>query len=838
VLRWHDAKALQLLDDQLGAGGGAAAAAAELCKLISPQAGAAAGEAGGQAATSAGVAAEAVRLLCDWATAAPAADFGAALGLVAAPHGGGEGEWRGAQGGVEALVPERLLFAMAVLQALAAAQQAQQQQPEQQEHPPHDDRARRDAGAPPLQPAIHAWLTAQAERGPTAGQRRRALHLALLLAEAALLCPAALLHSCLASGACQVAAAAAGPGTCAPPAASCAPLVDVLEQLHPLLDLPSLGPASGGGGWSQARLRYAAARDELLAQCGRGSAGQAAAEGEAGAQEGQAEGEDDEKRWEELLAGASGLPAASSGSSGSNGSSGAQQQQRQRQQAQQAWRDAALEQLQLQLLSALGLAQQAQAGSAGAATAGPSFGQLLQGVRRLQPWQQRHTAASLLAAAKAFLSSTDAGGGGRASSPASGSPPPSAPSAAPPAGWELCLLAVLQACAAHREALSLLATCLNLLQRALAGAVRAAAAGGQPAALGEAVGGAQSAWSQRSRVSPPLLLSLLAAHGASLAASDIAAKLLPMLTGGLWRVQGAPLQAAARQALAGQLDLAAQLLALPGAGPQAWLDRMRQQHGAAHWLVALLEGAAAGVRARGAADAPAGQQGAQQAQQAAELLAGFWSKTALLPAGEGGEAGGGAASGGEPAPGSSRGPQPSLLQVPGLPGDDDGLASQAACGAAAALAAMQHSLPPPALPALLQHLREAGGCGAAEHSAGAPACLRRGLAALAPAASRALLGRPQQAYAALRQQRQHLHPATPPPWQLALALLGSAGGLGAAAAEALAGLSAGEALAAAAAALTPATARCAWLLLRLLLDEQQWQGGHRLAEAERQLAQR
>jgi hypothetical protein len=45
-------------------------------------------------------------------------------------------------------------------------------------------------------------------------------------------------------------------------------------------------------------------------------------------------------------------------------------------------------------------------------------------------------------------------------------------------------------------------------------------------------------------------------------------------------------------------------------------------------------------------------------------------------------------------------------------------------------------------------------------------------------------------------------------------------------------------MAAAVAATTPATARCGWMLLRLLLDEQQWQGGHRLAEAERQLAAR
>jgi hypothetical protein len=412
----------------------------------------------------------------------------------------------------------------------------------------------------------------------------------------------------------------------------------------------------------------------------------------------------------------------------------------------------------------------------------------------------------------------------------------------------LQLLAVLQACCGRREVLSLLATCLNLLQRAVAAAVRAAAATGSSGqqreqALADCMDAAQRGWQQRSGVQPALLFSLLSAQGASLAAADISVKLLPMLAGGVWRLQQPWQQQAARSTLAGQLHLAAELLALPGASPQQWLAKMSEQHGASHWVVTVLQQQAAVLAARAgsaaaASSASSQQAAAQQLQAAGELLESFGQRAAQVQAGsragaEAGTAGGTAASGqhGMPAAAASSAVGLLLAPVP-QPG------SEADPWEAASLAAVQHSLSPAALPAVLKQL--------ASRSSSAPGSpdLQHQLAALAPAASRALLSDPQQAYASLQQLQQHLPAAgssspAAAPWQLALALFASSSGLGAhAGGPALLKLSSADAMAAAVAAATPTTARCAWLLLRLLLDEQQWQGGHRLAEAEKALAQR
>lgn len=186
---------------------------------------------------------------------------------------------------------------------------------------------------------------------------------------------------------------------------------------------------------------------------------------------------------------------------------------------------------------------------------------------------------------------------------------------------------------------------------------------------------------------------------------------------------------------------------------------------------------------------------------------------------------------------SSNSDQPALAAVLLQPGWHAGEGNERAAAAAAALldreadaaalTTVQHSLAPAALPTVLQRLAsEADDPGLA---------LQQLLLRLSPAASQAMLQDPQPAHSALHHYA-HLPSsaasASAAPWQLALALFASAGGQPGG--ECLLRLSAGDAMAAAVAAVGPATAQHCWLLL----DEQQRQGGHRLAEAERQLASR
>jgi hypothetical protein len=728
------------------------------------------------------------------------------------------GRHEGQPDGAAALLPERVLFAVALLQALQADQQ-QQKQPQQEGV---------TAERPPLQAAIHSWLDGcAAEQRQPGWRRQRLLHLALLLAEAGLLCPAAYLTTCLASGAFQGAAATAAKETAGSRDSSSSRSlhIEVLEQLHPLLEYPTLAgssmssganpggrPASAPGGgsqgaWAVDRVRYGTTRATVLRQYSAAEPGAAATASTPAAEEavGEAREEQDGIDWEQLLQAPSGSrfnsETGDGGSTSSGGDAGRQEQQQR--QWRDRWQHAGLQRFQQQLLAQLGLnPSNADAASGTNGAAAPAPGQLLQQVSELEAWQQRHTATVVLAAAKAFLSSTDSGSSGRPSPPAGG-----VASGPPGQGWLVRLLAVLRACGGHREVLSLLATSLNVLQRAVAAAVRAATGSGssssQAQQLGEVLSTAQQQWQQRSGVAPPLLLALLSAHAASLAASDIAAKLLPMLTGGLWRLQQPQHQQQARQCLAGQLELAAELLTLPNSSPQQWLDKMEQQHGSSHGVVALLQQQAAACKSCSS--------GSSAGEQPAELQA-FLQRAQQLPLARGGD--------------SQLRAQPGrLLQDPaalGAAGDD--------ADVAAALTAIQHSLSAAALPAVLQQL---GG-------SQAPG-LQEQLLGLGAAASQALLSDPQQAYTALHQKQQiTAAPGTAavgPPWQLAVALFASSAGAGGDPSSLL-GLSSSEAMAAAMAATTPATARWGWMLLRLLLDEQQWQGGHRLAEAERQLAAR
>ncbi|PRW59457.1 mediator of RNA polymerase II transcription subunit 12 isoform X1 [Chlorella sorokiniana] len=456
-------------------------------------------------------------------------------------------------------------------------------------------------------------------------------------------------------------------------------------------------------------------------------------------------------------------------------------------------------------------------GEAGAEqpAAAPEFAALLEQARQLPAWQQRLLAHALLAEAKAFLASTDSGGGRASRSP---SPPAGAPRAMGP-DWFLQLLAVLRACCAHREVLSLLATALNLLQRAVAAAVRTATGGGRAGQQGEplddALTAAQQLWQQRSAVSPPLLLALLAAHAGSLVASDIAPKLLPMLTGGLWRLQQAAQQQAAERCLSGQRQLAADLLSLPGApGMQQWLDKMRQEHGAGHWVVAaLLQARQAASKAAGGCGG--GQQLLQQ-QGSARLQA--WSQRAQQLFTQPAAAANGTNGAGE----QQHSLAPLLLASAGSAGG----------ATASALAAVQHSLEPTALPGLVQQL---GALKQEQQEEQQQELVQRLLQVSAPAAA-ALLTDPQQAYTCLHSRPSPASSNGAAPWQLALGLFAAAAGTSASSAPSLLQLSGHDAMVAAAAAITPATARCGWLLLRLLLDERQWQGGHKLAEAERRLA--
>ncbi|KAL4458306.1 hypothetical protein ABPG75_013171 [Micractinium tetrahymenae] len=921
VLHWHDAKALQLLDRQLRTGSSAAAAAVALAKLLSGQPAAAA------APPALG---EAVRLVCEWAVAAPAADFGAALAEAVGPPSP-EGRQQGARG-IAALLPERVLFALAVLQALQAQQQQEQQgeQPEEQQQKRQKqeqsqaglDRPKQQSPAPQahnssstqqsppaLQAATNAWLRTCA-RDPQLLQQpwrqQRVLHLVLLLAEAGLFCPEAYLRTCLATGGFQPAAvggAVAAHGGSSPGSGGCADpssfQLALLEQLHPLMEYPTLaGGASGISGtagkasstagpsapaWPFPRQRYAWAREAVLAQYSPAVSAKAAAASAAAA------AADDLQlaAWEALLRVPT--PGSSSSSSSSSDSDGETEGEvGRRPQPWQRWQNPALQALQRQLLQLLGIAPASAAAGAGAAAdpgsaaagagaaaAAPSrsaspaadgaaagtavpqaqFGGLLARVRQLQPWQQRHTAGALLAAAKAFLASTDSSAGGRRSpSPAAAAAavalgPASSGGLTPNPCWLLQLLALLRACGGHREALSFISTCLNVLQRAVAAAVRAATSG-QPAQqgrpeLGEALVQAQQCWQQRSCVAPGLLFALLSAHAGSLAAADIAPKLLPMLTGGLWRLQQPQHQQAAREGLAAQLELAAELLALPGNASRQWLDKMEQQHSSSHWVALLLQQRAAALKAqRGSSGGT--QQQVQQA--AAACLQAFLKRAQQLPAAGRGAAQGpdGSSSGGTAAP---NGGQPDiaaliLLAPPAAAGVDGSREAGDANADAhtSVLAAFQHSLAPAALPAVLQRL--------SQRVEGQGPGLQQLLLSMCPAASQALVLDPRQAHSALHHQA-HLPgaagSAASASWQLALALFAScagssSGGCGSGGSssggEALLRLNASEAMAAAVAAATPATAPCCWLLLRLLLDEQQRQGGHRLAEAERQLAAR
>lgn len=910
VLHCHDAKAAQLLDRQLRGGSSAAAAAAALLKLLSGQPAAAA------APPALG---EAVRLVCDWAVAAPAADFGAALAEAAGAAPAEGGAWRGR--GVAALHPERVLYALAVLQALQAQQEQEheQQQEQQAEEQAREQQAKRQKqeraqpGPAPsvqtqagsaqeaLQAGMSAWLFSCAADPQLPAQpwrQQRLLHLALLAAEAGLLCPVALLRTCLAAGAFQPAAARSqaapavplqGGSTSSSAASSGGPAtfhLAVLEQLHPLLDYPSLaGGSTGSGGgkagaaagasqpaWPFARQRFAWAREAVLAQYSPGPAASAAAAASLAADEAQA------AEWEELLRVPTPASSSSQASSGCSESDSEAEQEASRQARRgQRWHDPALQALSQDMLQLLGLrragasGEAADSSSAGAAAAGPSrsvspvadgppgtpaaFGELLARVCQLQPWQQRHTAGILLAAAKAFLASTDSSNGRRSPSPAAAAAaaalgPASSAGLTPHPCWLLQSLALLRECGGHREALSLISTCLNVLQRAVAAAVRAATAGQQSQQprpeLGAALSQAQQRWQQSSRVPPALLFALLSAHAGSLAASDIASKLLPMLAGGLWRLQQPQHQKAAQQSLAPQLELAAELLALPGSACGQWLEKMEQQHGGSHWVVAHLQQRAAALRAQ-----RGGSGGTQQlVQQAASAcLQAFVRRAQQLPAARGsvlqGPGGGSGVGTGVPVNGEQPDVAALLLQaLPRLPAgtadgadvDAGGTADADAHAHAAALAAAQRSLTPAALPAVLQCL---------SHHAQRPELgLQAQLLALCPAASQALLLDARQAHSALHH---HAHlpgaagSAPAASWQLAMALFASSaghtssdGGSG----GALLRLNASEAMAAAVAAATPTTAPCCWLLLRLLLDEQQRQGGHRLAEAERQLAAR
>ncbi|KAL4423112.1 hypothetical protein ABPG77_004795 [Micractinium sp. CCAP 211/92] len=925
VLHWHDAKALQLMDRQLRAGSSAAAAAEALLKLLS-----------GQPAAAAGPPAlgEAVQLVCDWAVAAPAADFGAALVEAAgAAPAGGEG-WRSR--GVPALHPDRVLFALAVLHALQAQQHQEpqgEQSGDQQSKRQKQERAQaglgaaqqapaaagKGSGAPqPLQAALSAWLSRcaadpQLPRRPWLQQRL--LHLALLAAEAGLLCPEAHLRTCLATGAFQAGpeggpaehAAGAQDGSTSSSSASSTVRASfhlaVVAQLHPLLDYPSLAGSSGSPGgsagkaggsakpgasaWPLARQRFAWARAAVLERYGPAAAASAAVAAPISADEVLA------AEWEELLrAPTPGSSKCRASSDSSDGGSQADVEGSGHAQRGQRWQDPALRALQQELLLLLGLRPAAAAGGAadsgspeGAAAAGPSrsvspvadvaagmpsaevpFGDMLARVRQLQPWQQRHTAGALLAAAKAFLAGTDSCASGRrstspAATPAAASPGPASSSGLTPnPRWLLRSLALLQACGGHREVLSLISTCLNVLQRAVAAAVRAATGGqqGQQAwpELGEALSQAQQRWQRSSRVPPGLLFALLSAHAGSLAASDIAAKLLPMLTGGLWRLHQPHHQKAAQQSLAPQLELAAELLALPGNACRQWLEKMEQQHGSKHWVAAQLQQRAAALRVqRGSGGAT--QQAVQQAASA--CLQAFVRRAQQLPMAHGRVLNGPGDSGSAGITSGTDGEQPdvaALLLQPPSPSPAGAAAAEAKAGTgesaddgildagdadadayAAALAAAQRSLAPASLPAVLQRL--------AQHAQGqgqGPG-LQALLLALCPAASQALLLDARQAHSALHH---HAHlpgaagSAPAASWQLALALFASAGGHGGSAGggQALLRLNTSEVMAAAVAAATPSTGPCCWLLLRLLLDEQQRQGGHRLAEGERQLAAR
>ena len=846
VLTWHDAKAMQLLDDQLLGGHSAAEAAAALLKLVTPpsEAGApAGGQLNGAAGTAAAAStaappealADAVRLLCEWAAAAPAADFGAALlaaaSGLAGPQMAGQQARDRLAAGAAALLPERVLFALAALPALSP-EPAQPQQQQQQ-----GSRA-----APPLQPALFGWLSGcAAERAQPTWRRHRLLYLAVLLAEAGLLCPAAYLQGCLATAAFGPAGSDDTSG-CSPSCSNAGGAgssggtfhLALLEQLHPLLDLPSLqdasrpssggaaGGGSGGGGGgsgsggqacSQARQQYARSRAAVLAWH-TAAANRQAADGSSPAADNAAHGgvtadaAAAETEWEQLCA-APGTPRSSDGSEagqageGNTGSAPGQL-------AAQQWQEPALLQLQQQLMGVLGFVPQP---SPGAEQPAPGFAALLQQVRQLPVWQQRLLAHALLAEAKAFLASTDSGGGRASRSP---SPPVGAPRALA-SDWFLQLLAVLRACCAHREVLSLLATGLNLLQRAVAAAVRTTTSGGrgtqQGDSLSEALTTAQQRWQQRSAVSPPLLLALLAAHAGSLVASDIAPKLLPMLTGGLWRLQQAAQQQAAERCLAGQRQLALDLLSLPG-GPamQLWVDKMQQEHGAGHWVVAtLLQARQAASRAAGGCGG--GQQLLQQ-EGSARLQA--WAQRAQHLF-----ARAGAAPNGTNGTGEQQRPLASLL-----------LASAGSGGVAtaSALAAVQHSLEVAALPGLVQRLGSLEQQGEEQQE-----LVQRLLQVDAPAAA-ALMCDPQQAYTCLHSRPNSAAPSGAAPWQLALGLFAAAAGPADDSTLSLLRRNGHDAMVAVAAAITPATARCGWLLLRLLLDERQWQGGHKLAEAERRLA--
>ena len=840
VLTWHDAKAMQLMDDQLLGGHSAAEAAAALLKLVTPpsEAGAPAGGqpngAAGAAATASTAAtpealADAVRLVCEWAAAAPAADFGAALlaaasGLAGLQMAGQQARDRLAAG-ASTLLPERVLFALAVLPALSL-EPAQPQQQQQQ-----GSRA-----APPLQPALFGWLSGcAAERPQPTWRRHRLLYLAVLFAEAGLLCPAAYLQGCLATAAFGPAGSdetSDGSPICNNAGGAGSSGGDfhlaLLEQLHPLLDLPNLqganrpssggaagsgsGSGSGGQAWSQARQQYSHSRAAVLAWHA-AAANRRAADGDSPTANNAAEGTvaadaaADEMQWEQLCA-APGTPRSSDGSEagqayeGNTGSAPGQP-------AAQQWQDPALLQLQQQLMGVLGFLPQP---SLGAEQPAPEFAALLQQVRQLPVWQQRLLAHALLAEAKAFLASTDSGGGRASRSP---SPPVGTPRA-PASDWFLQLLAVLRACCAHREVLSLLATGLNLLQRAVAAAVRTATSGRaaqQGASLSEALTTAQQRWQQRSAVSPPLLLALLAAHAGSLVASDIAPKLLPMLTGGLWRLQQAAQQQAAERCLAGQRQLALDLLSLPG-GPamQLWVDKMQQEHGAGHWVVAtLLQARQAASRAAGGCGG--GQQLLQQ-EGSARLQAWVQRAQQLF-------AQTGAAANGTNGTGEQQQPLASLL-----------LASTGSGGVvtASALAAVQHSLEAAALPGVVQRLGSLEQQGEEQQE-----LVQRVLQVGAPAAA-ALLCDPQQAYTCLHSRPNSPAASGAAPWQLALGLFAAAAGPADDSTPSLLRLNGHDAMVAVAAAITPATAHCGWLLLRLLLDERQWQGGHKLAEAERRLA--
>lgn len=925
VLHWHDAKALQLMDRQLRAGSSAAAAAEALLKLLLGQP---------AAAAAPPVLGEAVRLVCDWAVAAPAADFGAALAEAAGAAPAGDEGWRAR--GVPALHPDRVLFALAVLHALQAQQQQEpqgEQSGDQQSKRQKQERAQaglgaaqqapaaagKGSGAPrPLQAALSVWLSRCAS-DPQLPQRKwlqqRLLHLTLLVAEAGLLCPEAHLRTCLATGAFQAgpeggpaehAAGAKESSTSSSGVSSTGPAsfhLAVVEQLHPLLDYPTLAgsngsPSSSGGkaggsakpgasAWPLARQRFAWARAAVLERYGPAAAASAAVAAPISADEALA------AEWEELLrAPTPGSSECRASSDSSDGGSQADVEGSGHAQRGQRWQEPALRALQQELLLLLGLRPAAAAGGPahsgspeGAAAAGPSrsvspvadvaagipsaevpFGDMLARVRQLQPWQQRHIAGTLLAAAKAFLAGTDSCASGRrstspAATPAAASPGPASSSGLTPIPrWLLRSLALLQACGGHREVLSLISTCLNVLQRAVAAAVRAATGGqqGQQARpeLGEALSQAQQRWQRSSRVPPGLLFALLSAHAGSLAASDIAAKLLPMLTGGLWRLHQPHHQKAAQQSLAPQLELAAELLALPGNACRQWLEKMEQQHGSKHWVAAQLQQRAAALRAqRGSGGAT--QQAVQQAASA--CLQAFVRRAQQLPMAHGRVLNGPGDSGSAGITSGTDGEQPdvaALLLQPPSPSPAGTAAAEAKAGTgesadggildagdadadayAAALAAAQHSLAPAALPAVLQHL------GQHTQGQGQGPGLQALLLALCPAASQALLLDARQAHSALHH---HAHlpgvagSAPAASWQLALALFASAGSHGGSAGggQTLLRLNTSEVMVAAVAAAMPSTGPCCWLLLRLLLDEQQRQGGHRLAEGERQLAAR